>query len=489
MYSYYNSVLGEEKELFMNDQEHTNEKVLTKKAKIIIASVISVLCICYICIAVYFGDRFFWGTTVNGMDCSGKTVEDVEKDLQSQVEQYVLKINGTDGSVEEITGSDIESKYINGEDIQKAFEMQKPYLWPVSLFRKQNIETEVAFSYNQEALDKKIAQLECMKEENQIKPVSATLEYKDGQFTVKKEVPGTQIDEKKIYAVIHESVGLMEDVISLEEKGCYVSPAYTAESEKVIASQKELNKYLAAKITYSLDSIEVTVDKDEIAKWVSVNKDMNPVISEKRVRAFTDTLGDKYNTPNKSKTLVTPTGKEVTISGAILGRIVGSAAECEQLMKEIKEGKTVTREPIFSQKATSEGQYSWGNTYVEVDIAQQHMWYISNGSVVFEADVVTGSPGRDTPTGVFKILEKLRGKTLRGNRLPNGELEYETPVDYWARVTWSGVGFHDATWQEAFGGQRYKEGYGSHGCINMSMSDVTTFYNMISVGDPVIIHY
>lgn len=479
----------------MNNQEHTNEKVLTKKAKIIIGSVIGALCIlfilfiCYICITTYFSDRFFWGTTVNGIDCSGKKVEDVEKDFQSQVEQYVLKITGTDGSAEEIAGPDIEIKYINGEDIQKALKKQNPYLWIGSLFKKQSIETEVAFSYNQEALDEKIAQLECMKEENQIKPVSATLEYQNGQFAVKEEVPGTQIDEEKLYAVIRESVDLMEGTISLEEKGCYVLPAYTAESEKVLASQKELNKYLAAKITYSLDSIEVTVDKDEIAEWISVNKDMNPVISEKKVRAFTDTLGDKYNTPNKSKTLVTPNGKSVNISGAILGRIVGSAAECEQLIKEIKEGKTVTREPIFSQKATPEEQYSWGNTYVEVDIAQQHMWYISKGSVVFEADVVTGSPGRDTPTGVFKILEKLRDKTLRGNRLPNGELEYETPVDYWARVTWSGIGFHDATWQEAFGGQRYKEGYGSHGCINMSMNDVTTFYNMISVGDPVIIHY
>ena len=56
-------------------------------------------------------------------------------------------------------------------------------------------------------------------------------------------------------------------------------------------------------------------------------------------------------------------------------------------------------------------------------------------------------------TGVFKILEKKRNKTLVGNIVPEtGQPEYRTTVSYWARVTWSGIGFHDATWQPAFGG-------------------------------------
>ena len=71
----------------------------------------------------------------------------------------------------------------------------------------------------------------------------------------------------------------------------------------------------------------------------------------------------------------------------------------------------------------------------------------------------------------------------------NGKREYETPVDYWARITWTGVGFHDATWQPAFGGQLYRQGYGSHGCINMPYNAVATFYGLISVGDPVVVHY
>ena len=50
------------------------------------------------------------------------------------------------------------------------------------------------------------------------------------------------------------------------------------------------------------------------------------------------------------------------------------------------------------------------------------------------------------------------------------------------------IGFHDATWQSAFGGTRYKDGYGSHGCVNLSLSKAGALYDVIQIGDPVIVH-
>ena len=75
----------------------------------------------------------------------------------------------------------------------------------------------------------------------------------------------------------------------------------------------------------------------------------------------------------------------------------------------------------------------------------------------------------------------MRNKTLRGALKPDGTYEYETPVDYWMRVTYSGVGFHDATWQRTFGGDVYTY-RGSHGCINMSYSDAGQLYDLIQGG-------
>lgn len=66
---------------------------------------------------------------------------------------------------------------------------------------------------------------------------------------------------------------------------------------------------------------------------------------------------------------------------------------------------------------------------------------------------------------------KQPNSVLVGDINPDtGEPAYRTKVKYWMQVTSSGVGFHDATWQTAFGGTLYQiPGTGSHGCINMPL--------------------
>jgi hypothetical protein len=124
-----------------------------------------------------------------------------------------------------------------------------------------------------------------------------------------------------------------------------------------------------------------------------------------------------------------------------------------------------------------------GTNYVEVDLSRQHMWYVRDGRVVVESDVVTGAPwgGRATPAGAFYIMGKQSPTVLRG---PG----YASPVSYWMPITSSGVGLHDATWQSAFGGTRYQN-YGSHGCINMPLDKARELYTNCSTYDSVVVHW
>lgn len=467
-------------------------KKKSKKGLIITLSIVGVLLIgiaaAYLGISSYYKDKFVMGTNVNGVDCSEKTLAQVEAMLQKQVEEYALTIQLANGGKEVLEGTDMGIKYGGYKQLKEAFDEQNAYLWPMALFEENNIKAEIVFEYDQEKLNTLIATLECVKPENQVAPVSATVVYKDGTFVIQDEVYGTQLDLTKVNEAIHTKVSAMEQEVNLEECGCYVQPVYKKDSKEVLAAQAELNKYISASITYSLDNIEVVVDKDEIVAWVSVDANMIPIIDAAKVKAFTDTLGKKYNTANRGGVITTPTGKQANVAVAGYGRQVGSQEDCNQLINEIKEGKTITRSPIISRQATPEGQFAWGTTYVEVDITEQHMWYIVNGQVAFETDVVTGKKGKnDTPTGTYTILEKIKGKYLRG-RLVNGKPSYVTWVDYWMRVTWSGIGFHDAGWQPTFGGDRYVNN-GSHGCINMPPAKAKEFYGMLSVGCPVIIHY
>lgn len=465
-------------------------KMTKDKGIKIIGIVLTVVAVSYLCVAMHYANRFFPNTSINGMDCSDRTVASIEKKIQTTVEEYVLTINEANNVTEVITGADIDLQYTGTEILKEAIEEQKSFLWIKALFEQNDIQANIEYSYDEAKLAAAVEALECLKEENQVAPKNAYITYLDGAYVINPEEYGTQLKNEEVVNAIYKNVDEMNSVLDLSAENLYILPVYTKDSEEVVAAKDTLNKYISTKVTYSLDTLQVNVDGAMIKDWISVNEDMVVSIDANKVRAFTDTLGSTFNTPNTAERLVTPTGKVASVPNGRLGRRVGSAAECEQLIKEIEEGKTVTREPILSQKATPEGQYAWGNTYIEVDISAQHMWFIKNGSVVFQSAIVTGKPGLDTPVGSFTILEKLRNKTLRGNIVPEtGKPEYETPVSYWARVTWSGIGFHDATWQSAFGGQRYRQGYGSHGCINMPLGAVSQFYRMIHVGCPVLIHY
>lgn len=472
------------------EEEAPQKSHKTLKIVIIcIAAVLVLLAGIYIGMAKKYSECFLVGTFVNGTDCSGMTVDEVGNLLQKQVEEYVLTIEGANGVTQEIKGTDIGIVYNGYRELKEAFKAQNSYAWPKAFFETNEITAEIDFDYDSAKLEERILALECLKPENQIAAVAATVVYQDGQFVIQGETYGTQIDTAKFNEVIIVAVSAIETKVNIEEAGCYLQPRFTKESPEVIAAKDEMNKYLTANITYSLDDVVVTLDKSQVYQWISVDENMAPVISTDGVKAFAKTLGNQYNTPNRGGQITTPTGKVADVALAGYGRAVGVDAETQQLITEIKEGKTVTREPIFSRTTTPEGQTIWGTTYIEVDISAQYMWYIVNGQIALETDVVTGKKGsNDTPTGTYTILEMQRNRTLRGRPLPNGKPSYLTPVSYWMRVTWSGIGFHDAGWQPTFGGERYLTN-GSHGCINMPPAKAGELYNMISKGTPVVIHY
>lgn len=127
---------------------------------------------------------------------------------------------------------------------------------------------------------------------------------------------------------------------------------------------------------------------------------------------------------------------------------------------------------------------SVGDTYIEVSIKEQHMWFYKNGKLLVETDVVTGNDDgyHNTPTGVYSIFQKQSPATLVG---PG----YSSPVSYWMAFTYSGCGIHDASWRSAreFGGTTYK-GNGSHGCVNTPYNKVKTIYQNASIGTKVILY-
>ena len=443
------------------------KKSMSKKPWIIAGSIVGALVVIYLGAAVFFMSHFLVNTTVNGKDFSGKTAADVEDYLKEQVEEYELTIQEQNNVSDVISGTDISLTYKENSQVEDALDAQNQLLWIVSLFAKSSADVTIEVEYDEAALQERIENLQAVTAE-QTDPVSAHPEYDGNSFVVAEEQYGTKVDMETLTAKIEQYITEFNPTLDMMDEECYVMPAYTSDSPEVQAACDEMNSYLKASITYPMDE-SIVVDKQLISGWITYDAEMNVTFNEDAVREWMREFGSKYDTVGTSRTITTPTGKTAEVSGGTYGWIVDEAAETENLINSIKNGEVAEREPAYKQTAASHGAQDWGNTYIEVDIAAQHMWYIVDGSIAMESDVVTGLPadGRDTPTGVYSILYTERDSTLKGEVDPaTGKPSYETPVAFWMPFTWQGHGFHDATWQSSFGGSRYQTN-GSHGCVNM----------------------
>ena len=464
------------------------KKSMSKKPWIIAGSIVGALVVIYLGAAVFFMSHFLVNTTVNGKDFSGKTAADVEDYLKEQVADYELTIQEQNNVSDVISGTDISLTYKENSQVEDALDAQNQLLWIVSLFAKSSADVTIEVEYDEAALQERIENLQAVTAE-QTDPVSAHPEYDGNSFVVAEEQYGTKVDMETLTAKIEQYITEFNPTLDMMDEECYVMPAYTSDSPEVQAACDEMNSYLKASITYPMDE-SIVVDKQLISGWITYDAEMNVTFNEDAVREWMREFGSKYDTVGTSRTITTPTGKTAEVSGGTYGWIVDEAAETENLINSIKNGEVAEREPAYKQTAASHGAQDWGNTYIEVDIAAQHMWYIVDGSIAMESDVVTGLPadGRDTPTGVYSILYTERDSTLKGEVDPaTGKPSYETPVAFWMPFTWQGHGFHDATWQSSFGGSRYQTN-GSHGCVNMPYDKAEQLFGMISAGTPVIVH-
>lgn len=140
--------------------------------------------------------------------------------------------------------------------------------------------------------------------------------------------------------------------------------------------------------------------------------------------------------------------------------------------------RTVTKKAV----STAYGK-KIGNTYIEISIKQQRMWYYINGDLYVDTPVVTGNVGAwSTPTGAYKIWQRQSPATLTGPT-------WSSYVNYWMAFTYGGCGIHDASWRSAseFGGTTYM-GNGSHGCVNTPYDAVKKIYKKAKIGTHVVIY-
>ena len=465
------------------------KKNVLKGAGIGIAIVLLSIIAMYLGLSFYYGDGFSYGTWINGVYCTGKSINEVNDELTRQWNYDGLTITDSDGKSYAILPEDVNLTFDYERTLELYLQKQNPYLWVDNLMKKtdeRRLEPEVSYD---EAVFNQIVEAMPFFHGKRDEDCVVQIEKGETGYILINERAHV-LNEEKTRELIRTAFDTFETELDLEKEGCYADLELSPEMRQELALWEKLKEYQDCRIIYQFGDELVPIDAGVVCNWLKTDEQGNFVYDEtgnlctdeEKLYDFVDRLADEYDTVGAERQFRATRGEIVTVKGGTYGNKIDRKAEKEYLLAAFQEKREETHIPVYTQMAQKQGKDDIGDTYIEVDMTNQMMYYYVEGKLEIETPVVTGniSLRRGTPEGTNYVYNKQKNRILRGE-------DYATPVAYWIPVR-GAIGIHDASWRSKYGGEIYKTN-GSHGCINTPLEEVAKLYDMVEIGTPCVMFY
>ncbi len=448
---------------------------------------------------------FLENTYINGTNVSKMTPDEAVKAV-IQDSDMPDKIILTDSAKKEvqIDLNDIGKKDNVAAAVAQIYGGQDHNDWLKAESNKSEYSFKTEFTYDNDKL-REIIDKEIVNNADPKKSKSAYIQRTEDGFEIVPEVIGTKVDKEKtdiLYDYIDGFLERGEYSINLSKCACYKQPKVT--SLDLSEDLENLNSIYSIQFNFDFNYTVEVLDGSRIIDWITFEDD-DPTgsysVDTEKVEEYVEELADKYDTYNTTRTFNSTTRGKIKVKQGEgdYGWWIDKDKTRDLIIDLIKEGDSADVEPIYYTSPYSYYSYTCnpdarskkddiGDTYIEIDLKEQHFWYYKKGKLKHECYIISGMPTeeRNTPGGIYKLWYKEKNKVLKGS-LSTGE-KWETPVTFWNNVSTFGVGLHDANWQSSFGGNIYTYS-GSHGCINMSYNDAKYVYDEIPLDTPVVMYW
>ena len=451
------------------------------------------LALIYLAGVLFFQNHFGFNSTVDGRNLTFEDVAAAEHTIARNAGQFDLTLSGREGFALTVPAAAVGLFYVPDGQIGALLQSQNPWYWPSRLLPQPASRTDPSYGYDTAKLQQFLDNSGIFNAERMRPPSDAYPVFENGSYSVHAADLGTTLDEPAVLQAIGSLLVIGQPFGDLDQLQCYVEPTVNSDDPELQAQVADFNTYAPFQIIYQFGEQTETLDASIAINWFVSNPDGGRTLSIDLLNNWLNDFCARHNTVGAARTFTCMRGDTITVNNGTYGWLINKTAERDDIINAIANQASETREPFYSQRAAvlpaEPGQPDWGDTYVEIDQVTQKLYYVVDGQLVLESDVVTGlpTPIRSTPNGVFYVILKQSPANLRGPIMPDGQPEWDSHVQYWMGVTPGGVGMHDAYWQPWFGGTRYLTG-GSHGCINLPYSNAQKLYSLIAVGTPVIIH-
>ena len=234
------------------------------------------------------------------------------------------------------------------------------------------------------------------------------------------------------------------------------------------------------KVTNSAESAPtIAVDSAKVSQWVQAQAEeakVEPVTGQRNVNAS----GKVVSTPTEAKD-----GKTVNNADTVAKSITESfgsdkaytgAFETTAVKAEWKERTIAAGAENLPYQAAP------GEKWVDLNLSNKTVTAYEGATVVHgPVSIVDGAAETPTVTGTYKVYLQYESQTMRGENADGSPYVAEDVP--WVSYFYSGYAFHGAGWRSSFG---YS---GSHGCVNMPVSEAQWIYNWVDTNTVVQSHY
>ena len=126
------------------------KKKTIRKTGVAIAGILFLLAVSYVGLAEYYKNGFSYGTWINGVYCTGKTVEEVNEELLKSCSYDGLTIYDAKGEPFLIKAEDIGFTFDFKEALRLHLSIQHPYLWGYRLIasKEKKLAPDISFDEN-----------------------------------------------------------------------------------------------------------------------------------------------------------------------------------------------------------------------------------------------------------------------------------------------------------------------------------------------------
>lgn len=464
------------------------KKHFFRKAFLLFVIVIFQFVIAYVALAFYYRNAFEYGTWINNIYCTGKNIEEVNRELTGQFAYDGITIYDKEQNAYRISAEEIDYKYDFAESLKAYLDRQNSWLWVDCLWKVRDEEIRPVISYDKAIFNQYFEEMPFLAEKADENRKLAIIRTEQGYELVDER--SSVLDVEKARQAAEDALANGETSVSLLDAGCYYDMELTPKMQDTLHQWELVKDFQDCHIVYQLGEDLIPVDASVVCDWILLKEDGSFALDdagalqlkENAIAEFVAGLAEQYDTVGCTRQFETTNRGLITIEGGIYGNKLDQEAETAYLTEAFWGKKEEVHTPAYLQTAMKQGKDDIGDTYVEIDMGEQMMYYYLNGELQIETPVVTGNTSRHmgTPSGVNYVYLKQQDRILRGEG-------YASHVNFWMPVK-GNIGIHDASWRSKYGGTIYQTN-GSHGCINTPYNAMVQMYEMVEVGTPVVMYY